>query len=1356
MIVVEAFLSSLFEVVLDKLVVTPLLEYARRLKVDTTPLQDWKTTLLQIKSVLHDAEQKQIQDDAVMGWLDDLKALACDIEDVLDEIDTEAKRCSLVQGPQTSNSKVRKLIPSFHHSSFNKKICKKMKTITKELDAIVKQKTVLGLREVFGEGPSDHRRDRHEGVSSVNQERRTTCLVTESEVYGRGADKEKIMELLLSDEVGTAREVQVIPIVGMGGVGKTTLAQIIYNDKRVEKNFQIRGWAYVSDQFHSVKVTQQILESVSGRSSDSDDLQLLQQSLQKKLKRKRFFLVLDDIWIENPNTWSDLQAPLKDGAAGSVIMVTTRSKSVASIMCTTPIQPLSELSEEDCRSLFAHIAFVNITPDARQNLEPIGRKIITKCKGLPLAVKTLAGLLRCNQDDKAWKKMLNDEIWDLPPQKSSILPALRLSYHYLPSKLKQCFAYCSIFPKNYEFNKEELILLWVAQGFLGGLKRGETIKDVGQTCFDDLLSRSFFQQSGGNNSLFVMHDLIHDVARFVSRNFCLRLDVEKQDNISERTRHISYIREEFDVSKRFDALRKTNKLRTFLPSSMPRYVSTCYFADKVLCDLLPKLVCLRVLSLSHYNITHLPDSFGNLKHLRYLNLSNTRVQKLPKSIGMLLNLQSLVLSNCRGLTELPIEIVKLINLLHLDISRTNIQQMPPGINRLKDLQRLTTFVVGEHGCARVKELGDLSHLQGSLSILNLQNVPVNGNDALEANLKEKEDLDALVFTWDPNAINSDLENQTRVLENLQPHNKVKRLSIECFYGAKFPIWLGNPSFMNLVFLRLKDCKSCSSLPPLGQLRSLKDLYIVKMDRVQKVGAELYGNNGCGSSSIKPFGSLAILWFQEMLEWEEWVCSEVEFPCLKELHIVKCPKLKGDIPKYLPQLTDLEISECWQLVCCLPIAPSICELMLNKCDDVMVRSVGSLTSLTSLGLSDVCKIPVELGLLHSLGELSVYGCSELEELPTILHNLTSLKHLEIYPDDSLSSFTDIGLPPVLETLGIGRWPFLEYLPEGMMQNNTTLQHLHILECGSLRSLPGDIISSLKSLFIEGCKKLELPVPEDMTHNYYASLAHLVIEESCDSFTPFPLAFLTKLEILYIRSHENLESLYIPDGPHHVDLTSLQVIYIDNCPNLVAFPQGGLPTPNLRYLTIIKCEKLKSLPQGMQTLLTSLEQLTVCYCPEIDSFPEGGLPSNLSSLYIWDCYKLMACEMKQGLQTLSFLTWLSVKGSKEERLESFPEEWLLPSTLPSLEIGCFPKLKSLDNMGLQHLTSLERLTIEECNELDSFPKQGLPSSLSRLYIRKCPRLKIECQRDKGKEWPKISRIPCIVLERRDVKDEEVILA
>ena len=526
MAVVEALLSSLFEVVLDKLMVSPLLDYARRLKVDPTPLQHWKTTLLQIKSVLNDAEQRQIQDDAVViGWLDDLKALACDIEDVLDEIDTEAQRRSLGQRPQTSSSKVRKLIPSFDHSNFNKRIGKKMNTISEMLDAIVKQKTALGLREGLGVGGVlEHP---HEGVGpSVNRERQTTSFVTVPKVYGREADMEKIIKLLLSDEVASAPEVQVMPIVGMGGIGKTTLAQSIYNEKRVEENFQIRGWTCVSDQFHLETVTKQILESVSGpNSSGSQNLQSLQTSLQKELNGKKYFLVLDDVWIENPNTWSELQAPLK-GGAGSVIIVTTRSERVGSIMRTTPLQPLGELSEEDSWSLFAHIAFGNTTPYARQNLEPIGRRIIKKCKGLPLAVKTLAGLLRSEQDEKTWEKMLRNEIWDLPLQQSNILPVLRLSYHYLPSALKQCFAYCSIFPKDRDFDKEELILLWAAQGFLGGsaLQRGETIKDVGETHFDELLSRSFFQQSGGSNSSFVMHDMIHDLARFVSRNFCLTFD----------------------------------------------------------------------------------------------------------------------------------------------------------------------------------------------------------------------------------------------------------------------------------------------------------------------------------------------------------------------------------------------------------------------------------------------------------------------------------------------------------------------------------------------------------------------------------------------------------------------------------------------------------------------------------------------------------------------------------------------------------------------------------------------------------------------------------------------------------------
>uniref|UniRef100_F6HRT7 Disease resistance RPP13-like protein 1 n=1 Tax=Vitis vinifera TaxID=29760 RepID=F6HRT7_VITVI len=1284
MVVVEAFLSSLFKVVLDKLVATPLLDYARRIKVDPAVLQEWRNTLLHLQAMLHDAEQRQIREEAVKRWVDDLKALAYDIEDVLDEFDMEAKRCSWVQGPQTSTSKVRKLIPSFHPSGviFNKKIGQMIKIITRELDAIVKRKSDLHLTESVG------------GESSVTEQRLTTSLIDKAEFYGRDGDKEKIMELLLSDEIATADKVQVIPIVGMGGVGKTTIAQMIYNDERVGDNFDIRVWVCVSDQFDLVGITKAILESVSGHSSYiSNTLQSLQDSLQEKLNGKRFFLVLDDIWNEDPNSWSTLQAPFRNGAQGSVVMVTTRLEDVASIMRTTSSHHLSKLSDEDCWSLFARIAFENITPDARQNLEPIGRKIIKKCDGLPLAANTLAGLLRCKQDEKTWKDMLNSEIWDLRTEQSRILPALHLSYHYLPTKVKQCFAYCSIFPKDYEFQKEELILLWVAQGLVGSLKGGEMMEDVGEICFQNLLSRSFFQQSGHNKSMFVMHDLIHDLAQFVSGEFCFRLEMGQQKNVSKNAQHLSYDREKFEISKKFDPLHDIDKLRTFLPLSKP----ACY------------------------KVTYLPDSFGNLKHLRYLNLSNTEIRKLPKSIGMLLNLQSLILSKCHWLTELPAEIGKLINLRHLDISKTKIEGMPMGINGLKDLRMLTTFVVGKHGGARLGELRDLAHLQGALSILNLQNV----ENATEVNLMKKEDLDDLVFAWDPNAIVGDLEIQTKVLEKLQPHNKVKRLSIECFYGIKFPKWLEDPSFMNLVFLQLRDCKNCLSLPPLGQLQSLKDLCIVKMADVRKVGVELYGNSYCSSTSIKPFGSLEILRFEEMLEWEEWVCREIEFPCLKELYIKKCPKLKKDLPKHLPKLTKLEISECEQLVCCLPMAPSIRELMLVECDDVMVRSAGSLTSLASLYISNVCKIH-ELGQLNSLVKLFVCRCPKLKEIPPILHSLTSLKNLNIQQCESLASFPEMALPPMLEWLRIDSCPILESLPEG--------------------------IDSLKTLLIYKCKKLELALQEDMPHNHYASLTNLTIWSTGDSFTSFPLASFTKLEYLRIMNCGNLESLYIPDGLHHVDLTSLQKLSINNCPNLVSFPRGGLPTPNLRMLRIRDCEKLKSLPQGMHTLLTSLQYLWIDDCPEIDSFPEGGLPTNLSFLDIENCNKLLACRMEWGLQTLPFLRTLGIQGYEKER---FPEERFLPSTLTALLIRGFPNLKSLDNKGLQHLTSLETLLIRKCGNLKSFPKQGLPSSLSGLYIKECPLLKKRCQRNKGKEWPNISHIPCIVFDRQTT-NEEVILS
>eukprot|EP00261_Vitis_vinifera_P035193 XP_019076436.1 PREDICTED: putative disease resistance RPP13-like protein 1 [Vitis vinifera] len=482
MFVAEAVGSSFLGVLIDKLIASPLLEYARRKKVDTT-LQEWRRTLTHIEAVLDDAENKQIREKAVEVWLDDLKSLAYDIEDVVDEFDTEAKQRSLTEGHQASTSKVRKLIPTFgaldpRAMSFNKKMGEKINKITKELDAIAKRRLDFHLREGVG------------GVSFGIEERLpTTSLVDESRIHGRDADKEKIIELMLSDETTQLDKVSVISIVGMGGIGKTTLAQIIYKDGRVENRFEKRVWVCVSDDFDVVGITKAILESITKHPCEFKTLELLQEKLKNEMKEKNFFLVLDDVWNEKSPRWDLLQAPFSVAARGSVVLVTTRNETVASIMQTMPSYQLGQLTEEQCWLLLSQQAFKNLNSNACQNLESIGWKIAKKCKGLPLAVKTLAGLLRSKQDSTAWNEVLNNDVWDLPNEQNNILPALNLSYCYLPTTLKRCFAYCSIFPKDYVFDKEKLVLLWMAEGFLDGSKRGEAVEEFGSICFDNLLSR---------------------------------------------------------------------------------------------------------------------------------------------------------------------------------------------------------------------------------------------------------------------------------------------------------------------------------------------------------------------------------------------------------------------------------------------------------------------------------------------------------------------------------------------------------------------------------------------------------------------------------------------------------------------------------------------------------------------------------------------------------------------------------------------------------------------------------------------------------------------------------------------------
>ena len=731
-VVGEVVLSVSLELLFSKLDSSDLLKYARQKQVHTE-LMKWKTGLLEIREVLDDAEVKQIDKQDVKRWLADLRDLAYDVEDVLDEFNYQVMRRKLVaEGDAASTSKVRKFIPTCTpiQAMRNVKLGSKIKNITRRLEEISAEKAKFGLEKLKGQ---------IEGGRAATQSPTPPPLAFKPGVYGRDEDKTKILAMLNDESLGG--NLSVVSIVAMGGMGKTTLAGLVYDDEETSKHFALKARVCVSDQFHVETITRAVLRHIAPGNNDSLDFHKIQRIVRDKTKGKRFLIVLDDVWNEKYDQWDSLRSPLLEGAPGSKILVTTRNLNVATMMGgDKSFYELKPLSDDDCWLVFKKHAFENRNVNEHPNLALIGKEIVQKCGGVPLAAKALGGLLRDKHTEDEWNIILASKIWNLPGDKCGILPALRLSYNHLPSHLKRCFAYCALFPQDYEFKKEELILLWMAEGLIQQSNEDEKMEDLGDDYFCELLSRSFFQSSNSNKSRFVMHDLINDLAKSIAGDTCLHLDDGLQrsvpENTRENTRHSSFIRHKYDIFKKFETFHKKERLRTFiaLPIDELTWFGS-FISNKVLEELIPRLGHLRVLSLAYYKISEIPDSFGKLKHLRYLNLSHTSIKWLSDSIGNLFYLQTLKLSYCKELIRLSISIGNLINLRHLDVvGAIKLQEMPIRMGKLKDLRILSNFIVDKNNGLIIKELKDMSHLRGELCISKLENV-VNIQDARDADLK---------------------------------------------------------------------------------------------------------------------------------------------------------------------------------------------------------------------------------------------------------------------------------------------------------------------------------------------------------------------------------------------------------------------------------------------------------------------------------------------------------------------------------------------------------------------------------------------------------------------------------------------
>ncbi|XP_062166250.1 putative disease resistance protein RGA1, partial [Alnus glutinosa] len=595
-------------------------------------LKRLELTMSIIREVLLDAEKKQASDRLLRLWLGQLNDVLHDAEDVFDEIEYQAIRKQVVATYGSTSTKVCHFFSSSMTLAFPFKLAHKIKRIRERLNAIAAQKDQFNLTKKSEDAHIMHR----------PREKDLISFVRPSTVIGRDKDKENIINLLMHPD--GSKNVNVISIVGLGGMGKTTLAKWVYNDERVVQTFQLRMWVCVSKDFSVTRLIKEILKSAHRTIDENWSEDNMQTTLRKHLRNKKFLLVLDDVWNEDRNKWIELRDLLADGPERSKIVVTTRSDLVASVMSTDSTYNLEGLSQDDCLSLFVKYAFKEGEEKQHASLLKIGKEIVGKCKGVPLAVRTLGSMLYSEVDEREWEFVRDNEIWKLEQKESDILPTLRLSYDQLPIYLKRCFAFCSLFPKDHNFISWDLIQFWMAHGLIRktSINKKQELEDVAELYINELVSRSFFQDVEKPSPsfpfyTFKMHDLIHDLAISVAQGECSVVDLGNE-GIAETVRHLSFSAEDLgqEVPKCLDNL---TKVRTVMFTTKPplSFVEAC----------ISRFKSLRLLDLNYSSFKVLPSSIGTLKHLRFLNLSdNIIIKELPNSICKLHKLQTLILGGC--------------------------------------------------------------------------------------------------------------------------------------------------------------------------------------------------------------------------------------------------------------------------------------------------------------------------------------------------------------------------------------------------------------------------------------------------------------------------------------------------------------------------------------------------------------------------------------------------------------------------------------------------------------------------------------------------------------------------------------
>uniref|UniRef100_A0ACD5W3E3 Uncharacterized protein n=1 Tax=Avena sativa TaxID=4498 RepID=A0ACD5W3E3_AVESA len=1258
-----------------------------------------KRKLPAILDVITDAEdQATAHREGAKAWLQELKTVAYKANDVFDEFKYEALRREAKKNGHYRNLGFHavKLFPTHNRVEFRRKMSRKLCQVLQDIEVLVTE--MHAFRFKYRPQPS-----------VFKQWRQTDYVIVDPHDIARRSrykDKKEIVDILLGQ--ASNANLAVVPIVGMGGLGKTTLAQLIYNEPQIQKHFQLLVWVCVSDTFEVNSLAKSIVEASPKKNDDIYKSPL--DRLQKLVSGQRYLLVLDDVWNREVHKWERLKVCLQHGGTGSAVLTTTRDKQVAEIMSTDKPYPLENLEDSFLKEIIEVKAFGLQEKKPAELVEMVG-EIAERCSGSPLAATALGSVLRTKTSVKEWKAVLSRS--SICTEETDILSILKLSYNDLPSHMKQCFAFCAVFPKDYKIDVDKLIQLWIANGFIPEHKE-DSPETIGKQIFSELASRSFFLEKEESKddkyysrTTWKIHDLMHDIAIFVMEKECVVANKKPCDTewFPDSARHL-FLSSEVTEGILNDSMEKRSPaVQTLLLfRSMGRPLQH-----------LSKYNSLHALKLCTQGESFLMKP-KYLHHLRYLDLSNSGIKALPEDISILYNLQMLDLSYCSDLHQLPRQMKYMTSLRHLYTHECwNLKSMPPELGKLTNLQTLTCFVAAHSGpdCSDVAELKHLN-LGGQLELCKVENIDIEAEAKL-ANLGNKNDLKELRLRWTSVC-------DSEVLNNFKPHDGLEVLRIYS-YGGKCMGMLQNMVEIHLFHCeRLQVLFRCGTSFTFPKLKQFTLEHLLDLERWWEINERQEGQiiflvleklfirycrnlvalpeaplleQPCNGGYRSAFPALKVLEMENLESFQGWDTvvggEQILFPQLEKLSVKKCPKLM-DLPE-APKLSVLEIEDGKQEMfhCVDRYLSSLIELTLNL-ENTETISGAECTLMLPVDNREKWnqKSPLtvmELGYCNSF-----FGSGGLEPWDYFVHlRVLSIDRCDVlvhWPEKvfrSLVSLMVLRITSCRNLTGYAQDP-VESSSSETSQHLPALEFLYLEQCASLVEM-FNVPASLKQMNITLCQKLE-----SIFGKQQLSTSELVQGSSCsEAIVPTAVSQLSSspvnhlcpcLEFLRLNKCDGLSGvLHLPP--------SLKAIIIRNCHSIqvLSCQLDGLPKPEVTTSAATAA--------GEHSLPPCLEVLNIGSCAGM----LGGilrLPTSLKTLFIINNSGLTSLEPVSG-QPLSLECLLLFCCSA---LASLPNEQQTYGSLQKLAIVDCPAIKNLPRCLQQRLGSIEEKDLDAQYEVVAF--------------------------------------------------------